>query len=89
MRQHFLYFVPSDSMLFPNLLRNEGLNDELVEPKFNAILSATSKKTTDGQVTECRLLVTRFVDSLPQGARMWRVESLRLNVKATDTQPSR
>jgi hypothetical protein len=40
MRQHFLYFVPSYSMLFPNFLFDERLNDELVEPQFNTILSA-------------------------------------------------
>ena len=28
-------------MLFPNFLFDEGLNDELVEPQFDAILSAT------------------------------------------------
>jgi hypothetical protein len=40
-RQHFLYFVPSYSMLFPNFIFDEGLYDELIEPQFHPILSAT------------------------------------------------
>lgn len=40
-RQHFLYFVPFDSMFLPNLFLNESFNDEFVELQFRAILSAS------------------------------------------------
>jgi hypothetical protein len=34
-------------MFFPNFLRDEGRNDELVEPQFG-ILAQRFEKTTDG-----------------------------------------
>ena len=40
-RQHFLYFVPFDSMFLPNLFLNENLYDEFIEPQLRAILSAS------------------------------------------------
>ena len=47
-RQHLVDFVPSNSMFFPNFLRDERRYDELVEPQFG-IVAQDFEKTTGGQ----------------------------------------
>jgi len=64
-RQHFLYFVPSYSMLFPNFLFNEGLNDKLVELQLNTILSATFQENNLRPTSK-----TMSITSIQSGQRM-------------------
>jgi hypothetical protein len=46
-RQYLLDFVAPNPMFFPNFLRDERRNDELVEPQLG-IVAQDFEKTTDG-----------------------------------------
>jgi len=47
--QDFLYFLAFDTVLFPNLLLDEILNDEFVQPQFSAILKLTYQENNRSQ----------------------------------------